>query len=156
MTVHVFVCGKQEKTLQVWCIFSTLYCSTVAEPFEYSHTLTMSHQHSCPPPPNHFPSLPALLPLLVCIPLYYSIHCICCSRYPGRNSAAARPCDQPNCCPDAFSALFQQRKTSWWQPWRQADYSVPSIPSQTRSFAIGSWQEPTFSIFTSPHFFRSF
>lgn len=32
------------------------------------------------------------------------------SSYPGRTSAAARPCDQPHCCPDVCSALFQQGK----------------------------------------------
>ena len=68
-----------------------------SECVNHSHTLTHSLCHIstlCPNPPASSFS-PFRLPFLVCIPLYYSIHCICSSRYPGRNSAAARPCDQP-------------------------------------------------------------
>lgn len=128
------------------------HCTGTAAPFTHTltHTDYVTSALLVPPPPV----LPPFVPLLVCIPLYYSIRCIWRSRYPGRNSATALPCDQPRCCPDACSALFQQRKKprgdSLGDRLITAFHQSPLRPG---FFAIGSWQEPTFSIFTFPQFF---
>lgn len=125
----------------------------LCNPFTYAHTPTMSHQHSWSAPPQPPPPH-----LLVCIPLY-SIHCICSSRYPGRDSAAARPCDQPQCCPDVCSALFQQRKnlvvTALETDWLQHSINPPPLSWPT-PLQIEADRSPLFPFFTSPQFLRSF
>lgn len=92
------ICGTLSGTAAHW----------LCEPFTCIHTLTMSHQHSwvLTQPPLFFPHS-FLSP--------YAYHSITLSTasvssYPGRTSAAAHPCDQPHCCPDVCSALFQQGK----------------------------------------------
>lgn len=103
-----------------------------------------------------FPPHPSFFPLLLCIPLYCTIHSICCSCYPGKTSAAARPCDQPRCCPNAFSTPVPAgEKDSWRRPWRQTDYctplSAPFLPPTSHFHLTG-----VSSIFTLLQFFCSF
>ena len=137
MTVSVHLCVRGQ--YKNGCIYGTLHghCSTI-HTHSRTHTPTIVTSALLVPPP---PVLPPFVPLLVCIPLYYSIRCICCSRYPGRNSATALPCDQPRCCPDVCSALFRQRKKKKPCGDSLGDRLITAFhqsPLRPGSFAIGS------------------
>jgi len=122
----------------------------------HTYALTMSHQHTWSPPPPVF-SFFSILSVYAYRSVTLSNTSVIAATQ-GK-TAAVRPCDEPQCRPDVYSALSQWGKASLWRPWKQTDYAIPSTPSPSFTLAtlsIGSWQEPTFPIFTLPQFFCSF
>lgn len=130
--------------IYAWQVVKTLQHGDCAN---HSHTLKclLCHISTLRPPPFDFFFLHA----------YHSISLSasnCCISHSVSDSAAARPCDQPCCCPYVCSAPSQQGKALRWWPWRQADYSIPSIAPPlhdrhlppTCAFATTSWQKSTF------------